>query len=341
MTSKPFWPVTGGNYVLLNAEGKNALTLVDIDGEPTLDCRELRLELNQQWTFIDTGHGSAIQSCQRSKDDRRFYLAISGGLEQHKTQIVPSPTPLSFYISVVDGGITIAWPESKYVVELGERRYGPNAGKIRLGKLANGPQPHPSALWHFSCCGGPGLSAPSTEARRTEGRPEAAPANDSTTALHVLTDTSGKMALQLDRISGKLIKLRNISQDWAQQWRFVPSGAGYTIETRLAASLPAQAGDDSGDRPLYLTVDGPAQPGATVVATRFPTSWRVERNGTNKDALRVFWPGTNLLVSWPGPRILAQHASERYDRIILAECDREDGPLTTWTDVVVLDSESS
>ena len=48
MTSKPFWPVTGGNYVLLNAEGKNALTLVDIDGEPTLDCCELRLELNQQ-----------------------------------------------------------------------------------------------------------------------------------------------------------------------------------------------------------------------------------------------------------------------------------------------------
>ena len=64
----------------------------------------------------------------------------------------------------------------------------------------------------------------------------------------------------------------------------MPSGAGYIIETRLAASLPAQAGDNSG--PLYLSVDGPAQPGATVVATRFPTSWRVERNGTNKDALR-------------------------------------------------------
>ncbi|KAH9884504.1 hypothetical protein C8Q73DRAFT_796213 [Cubamyces lactineus] len=321
MTSKPFWPVPGGSYVLMHAEGKNALTLVDIDGEPTLDCRELRLEPNQQWTFIDTGHGFAIQCCQTSKDNRRFYLAITGGLEQHKTQIVPSTTPLSFYITVVDGGITIAWPESQFVIELGDRRYGPNAGKVRLGKLANGLQPHPGALWHFSCCGGPRLSAP-TETRQTELRPEASsasialrpPANDSHTTtntdteFHVLTDGSGEMALQLDRISGKLIKLRARNQDWAQQmrthsltqhpclpmhnhlllgsWRFVPSGAGYIIETRIAARFPAQAGDNGDDGPLYLTVDGPAQPGAIVVASRFPVSWRVQRSETNKDALR-------------------------------------------------------
>ncbi|KAI0323617.1 hypothetical protein GY45DRAFT_565315 [Cubamyces sp. BRFM 1775] len=152
------------------------------------------------------------------------------------------------------------------------------------------------------------------------------------------------MALQLDRISGKLVEIRAISQDWAQQWRFAPSGAGYTIETRLASqSHPPQAGAGSNsnsesDGHLYLTVDGHAQPGATVVATRFPVISRVECGGADADAnaLCVFWPDTNLVVSCP-PRRSAEWADERDDRIILAECDN--GPLSKWTDVVVQDSE--
>ncbi|KAI0323560.1 hypothetical protein GY45DRAFT_1332452 [Cubamyces sp. BRFM 1775] len=298
MTPKPFWPVTGGSYILMNAEGKGALALVDIDIYPSLDCRELHLELNQQWTFIDTGHGYAIQCCQASKDGRPFYLAITGGFEQHKTQIVPSTIPLSFYVSVVDGGIIMTWPESSYVIELGDRRYGPNAGKVRLGKLADASRPLPNALWHFSCCGGPRFSAPTATGRSEPALGTPASNADShvrvmNSAHHFLTDTSGQMALQLDRISGKGIKLRAISQDWAQQWRFVPSGAGYTIETRLASRFNSpQAGSSGGnsnnetDGSLYLTIDGPAQPGATVVATRFPVSWRVERGGADSNTLR-------------------------------------------------------
>ena len=76
------------------------------------------------------------------------------------------------------------------------------------------------------------------------------------------------------------------------QWRFVPSGAGYTIETRLASRFhPSQAGaggnsNSESDGPLYLTVDGPVQPGATVIATRFPVSWRIDRGGVDSSTLR-------------------------------------------------------
>lgn len=62
---------------------------------------------HQQWEFINTGDGWAIQSCHRGEDGRPLYLSVKGHLGENG-EVVHSTVPMSWYIRLVDGALRYA-----------------------------------------------------------------------------------------------------------------------------------------------------------------------------------------------------------------------------------------
>ncbi|KAL1938239.1 hypothetical protein VTO73DRAFT_11883 [Trametes versicolor] len=76
-----------------------------------------------------------------------------------------------------------------------------------------------------------------------------------------------------------------------QLWTFIPSGAGFIVQS---GALTADG------QPLYLTIEGTTVAGAVLVAKPYPVSWEVrcyELDKTKTISYRVYWPGTDLVLS--------------------------------------------
>ncbi|KAI0335438.1 hypothetical protein GY45DRAFT_1358293 [Cubamyces sp. BRFM 1775] len=240
-----------------------------------------------QWQFVKTAQGYAIQCFKRAQDANR--------------------------------GLYIAWPESEFNIELAWENSGAT-DKIALGLRGNQKGiPFDPALWCYSCVGSPAGDLPEpASGERQKSMSRTAQRGGHTfpnTTVHLLTHQA-KTVLEADRTSS-LVRNRPVQQGVLvenQQWRFIPLGAGYIIES--CSKSP------SGE-PLYLAVDGHARSGASVVVSRYPASWRVEYV---LSSLRLFWPTTDLAAS----------VRVTDDRVVLAEYDK--GPLSKWDDTVVEDA---
>ncbi|KAI0653080.1 hypothetical protein C8Q70DRAFT_653113 [Cubamyces menziesii] len=315
----------GNKYMLVNSLYGTAITLVDEDGAPTLAVEELHYGDNQLWEFVETGQptGRAIKCCKRPGNGKPLYLGVKGKLKS-ETSIVPSAVALTWSIKLFDGhGLYISWPESVFSIGVeGSWVSGEEIYKVSIEKSANsrdGKLPSRSSLWHFSSIG---LADP-----LPQGCPEPAKrSNDNliaqtggqclpNTAIHTLTNAQHKTALELHQPSS-LVKCGPADGGAKQQWRFIPLGAGYIIESRTKSP---------NGEPLYLVVDGHAQPGAQVIVSRYPASWRVEYD---KSSVRLFWPTTNLVAS-------VQRA-EAADSVVLAEFST--GPSSIWEDEAVAEA---
>ncbi|KAI0668212.1 hypothetical protein C8Q78DRAFT_956535, partial [Trametes maxima] len=129
-------------FALLNAKGGTALD----------DCHETEVRgypfhgrENQQWKFINTGNGWAIQSC-RTKEGGPVYLSLKKTLSQY-AHLAMSPRPVSWYVWHVKGGLRIGWPSTDYVVELGNQGSSEAGTQVIIAHL----RPDDLAqVWHFS-----------------------------------------------------------------------------------------------------------------------------------------------------------------------------------------------
>ncbi|KAI0661011.1 hypothetical protein C8Q70DRAFT_758999 [Cubamyces menziesii] len=302
-------------YVLVNRGSGTALTLVDVDGVPALAMKELQYENNQMWHFVKTTQGHAIQCFQRARDGKAMYVGTTGRIGQN-TPIVACATPLSWVVILYQGqGLYIMWPESEFCMDLAWMN-GQVTGNITIGLRGNQKgQPFDNALWCYSCIGEPAGDLPVPGREKNDGHAPQGGANFPNTAIHILTNTQHKTILEVER-STSLVKCCPRQQGAYQQWRFIPLGAGYIIES---------CGKSPNGEPLYLAVDGHATPGGSVIVSRYPASWRVEYN---MSSVRLFWPTTNLVAS-------ARSAGTN-DCVVLAEYDK--GLLSKWDDAIVEDT---
>ncbi|KAH9850991.1 hypothetical protein C2E23DRAFT_887017 [Lenzites betulinus] len=284
-----------GTYVLLNAKGGTAL---DMTSKRHVEGHDLHSELNQRWKFINTGNGWAIRNGRDSNDGEPLYLSIKGQLKEG-TEIVGSTVPISWYVYSVDGALRITWPNTDYVFDL--RDWGDSAPgtKVQLVRLKPG---EPCQLWYFSRI---------VEPDQLDGTAPSA----SFAILHM----NGKIALELENTGRRRVKHGILHKQESQQWRMTPSADGEVIQA-CRKSLNG--------KPLYLTVQGPAQQDACIVASPYPVSWRVERCKAKdgKATIRIFWQKTNLVIS-------SQNMSEDMEDVVLADCD--DTLLSQWDAVPV------
>ncbi|KAH9884495.1 hypothetical protein C8Q73DRAFT_719344 [Cubamyces lactineus] len=316
----------GSKYTLVNSFHGTALTLVDKDGAPTLTVEELQYGDDQLWEFVETRQrgGRAIRCCKRSQDGKPFYLGVQGKLH-YGASIVLSAVPLTWSVTLYDGhGLYISWPQSGFHMAVTySRTNGQEIYKVVIdtqmtADTHNRKLPSGSSLWCYSSIGladdplPPSRDPP--EPANGSRDPDAAQRGDClpNTAIHILTNAQYKTALELDHLSS-LVKCRPTDGGTKQQWRFIPLGAGYIIESCTKSP---------NGEPLYLVVDGHARPGTQVIVSRYPASWRVEYD---KSSVRLFWPTTNLVAS--------AHRSEADDSVVLAEYDT--GPLSIWADAIV------
>ncbi|PCH44795.1 carbohydrate-binding module family 13 protein [Wolfiporia cocos MD-104 SS10] len=86
-----------------------------------------------------------------------------------------------------------------------------------------------------------------------------------------------------------------------QLWAFVPSGRGYTIQT----IWPVPTG------PLYLTIES-LNHDAAIVVSPIPAVWFVEFEG--KEAIRVWWPNTDLVLACNGWSTMRLQYTQRGQR---------------------------
>ncbi|KAL1943537.1 hypothetical protein VTO73DRAFT_3982 [Trametes versicolor] len=81
------------------------------------------------------------------------------------------------------------------------------------------------------------------------------------------------------------------------------------------------------NEPLYLSVQGRAEPNAHIVASPYPVGWHVERSqiADGRGTVRIFWPNTNLVIS--------AKRSVNGNSVVLAECD--DTLFSKWSCITV------
>ncbi|KAI0631440.1 hypothetical protein C8Q77DRAFT_1061072 [Trametes polyzona] len=301
-----------GSYILMNVKGGIAL---DLAGKRTrLEGHLLHGEANQRWMFMNTGRGWAIRSSQMSHPERSVYLSVKR--LQENEPVVPSTVPISWFVYLVNGALRIHWPHTDYVIELGGCGDSTPGTRIQLTLLK---EREPCQLWYFTRYGDFSLRRLFTP---NPVEPVIAPeATRELPVYRVLVHTHEDVALELDSTSRKRIKHRPLHKQPSQQWRVLPSGDGQTDVIQAFR-------DSLDDQPLYLTVQAPAQPGSRVVASPYPVGWKVERCPISKDGkptLRIFWPGTNLVVSTTD--------CDGSDNVVLAEHD--DGTVSQWREIAL------
>ncbi|KAI0643368.1 hypothetical protein C8Q79DRAFT_174462 [Trametes meyenii] len=133
----------GATFVLLNAKGGTALD--DCDSKEVRG-HSFHGKPNQQWKFINTGNEWAIQSCRMAKEGGPVYLSLKNTLSQN-AHLAMSPRPLSWYVWRVEGGLRIGWPNTSYVVELGNQGSSEAGTQVIIAHLKVND---PVQVWHFS-----------------------------------------------------------------------------------------------------------------------------------------------------------------------------------------------
>ncbi|KAI0354444.1 hypothetical protein OH77DRAFT_1426021 [Trametes cingulata] len=136
-----------GTYVLLNARGGTAL---DVTGNMDIQGHEFHGGVNQQWRFIPTGRGWAIQSGRNGKDGKPLYLSFKSRLREQAV-LTASKVPLSWCVWDVDGALRITWPGADYVAELSGWGCDEPGAHVQLMRLKEGEL---RQLWYFSRCSG-------------------------------------------------------------------------------------------------------------------------------------------------------------------------------------------
>ncbi|EIW52634.1 uncharacterized protein TRAVEDRAFT_53075 [Trametes versicolor FP-101664 SS1] len=298
-----------GTYALLNARGGTALDLACLE---RLEGHLVHYRANQQWKFVSTGLGWAIESCCKSKKGESLYLSIAGGRLAEQTRGKASTIPTSWDVALIGDVLRISWPKTNYVVELSGWGNSHPGTPIQIMRLKQGEQ---CQLWHFTRCGILAASSDHAEdVNRTGPRPTGPPPP----TLHVLTNVDEDAALELENASRRWVKHGPTHKEPSQQWKFVRIGDEEVIQA-CRASL--------NNEPLYLTVQGRAEPSAHIVASPYPVGWHVERSqiADGRGTVRIFWPNTNLVIS-----------TKKFvdgNSVVLTECD--DTLSSKWTDITI------
>ncbi|OJT10752.1 hypothetical protein TRAPUB_12735, partial [Trametes pubescens] len=256
----------------------------------------------QQWEFIPAEDGFIVRCSGRAEDSNRVYLNFEGDLRAGEP-LRASSYPMVWHVTRDRGSDMIRLLFSnKFCVDLDNSRQS----KIQLWSFRSDLQ---SELWYPSrrnlesflqesavdARDESWLGDTTTNDAQPHSASPGAPVPGALVLVNVKSDTVLSLACSTNL--GKPIECKCYSkadthkQHFNQLWTFVPSGAGFAVQSGMMTA-DGQA--------LYLTIEGPAAANAAIVVKPYPTSWEVRRYETDRTetiGYRVYWPGTNLLVA--------------------------------------------
>ncbi|KAL1939054.1 hypothetical protein VTO73DRAFT_10314 [Trametes versicolor] len=244
----------------------------------------------QQWEFIPANEGFIVRCVGGAKDGSAAYLHFEGGLCGGE-KLRASSRPMVWHIAR-DGDMIRLLFSSKFCADLDvhgkSRVLATFREHIQLVSVKSGVK---CQLWYPSRCNLESFlqgRIVSPEAHHPPG--ENATANDAQPHSGGRGASPGPGALVLVNVKC-YPRADTMHEQPTQLWTFIPSGAGFAM----------QSGTVTGDgQPLYLTIEGPAVAAAAIVVKPYPVSWdvrRYETDATGRVGYRVYWPGTNLLVT--------------------------------------------